>query len=180
MANSNFFQGIGNQINETSMTFSHESVELEYYIREGISPVHYDLSDLNKHFQIRASLYRLLGVIPSFFKGKDILEVAPGSGHNSIYTASLLPQTYDLVEPNPSGCKDIIYIFWSLAAGMTCGTASYFIAFASSLIITIVAYILYKTNYGSIYKSEFILQFRYNKSDEKETSYLKIQVQQIL
>ena len=80
------------------MTFSHESVELEYYIREGISPVHYDLSDLNKHFQIRASLYRLLGVIPSIFKGKDILEVAPGSGHNSIYTATLLPRTYDLVE----------------------------------------------------------------------------------
>ena len=92
MANRNYFQGIGNQISETSMTFSHESVELEYYIREGISPVHYDLSDLNKHFQIRASLYRLLGVIHSFFKGKDILEVAPGSGHNSIYTATLLPR----------------------------------------------------------------------------------------
>lgn len=70
--------------------------------------------------------------------------------------------------------KDIVYIFWSLAAGMACGTGSYFIALASSIIITIVAYILYKTNYGSIYKSEFILQFRYNKSDEKEASYLKI------
>ena len=70
--------------------------------------------------------------------------------------------------------KDIVYIFWSLAAGMACGTGAYFIAFASSLIITIVAYILYKTNYGSIYKSEFILQFRYDKRDEKETSYLKI------
>ena len=41
------------------MTYSHKSIELEYYINEGISPVHYDLSDLNKHFQIRASLYRL-------------------------------------------------------------------------------------------------------------------------
>ena len=70
--------------------------------------------------------------------------------------------------------KDIVYIFWSLAAGMTCGTGSYFIAFASALIITIVAYILHKTNYGSIYKSEFILQFRYNKTDEKEASYLEI------
>ena len=47
------------------MTYSHKSIELEYYIQEGISPVHYDLSDLNKHFQIRASLDRLLGVIPS-------------------------------------------------------------------------------------------------------------------
>tara|TARA_B100000424_G_C22809502_1_gene433641 strand:- start:241 stop:735 length:495 start_codon:yes stop_codon:yes gene_type:complete len=71
--------------------------------------------------------------------------------------------------------KDIVYIFWSLAAGMACGTGSYFIALVSALIITIVAFILYKTNYGSIYKSEFILQFRYFKSDEseREASYIK-------
>ena len=97
------------------MIYSHKSIELEYYIREGISPVHQDISDLNKHFQIRASLYRLLGLIPSFCKGKDIIEVAPGSGHNSIYTATLLPRTYDLVEPNPLGRKDISKIFSSLS-----------------------------------------------------------------
>ena len=97
------------------MIYSHRSIELEYYIREGISPVHQDISDLNKHFQIRASLYRLLGLIPSFCKGKDIIEVAPGSGHNSIYTATLLPRTYDLVEPNPIGCKDISKIFDNLS-----------------------------------------------------------------
>ena len=97
------------------MSHSHKSIELEYYIREGISPVHQDISNLNKHFQIRASLYRLLGLIPSFCKGKDIIEVAPGSGHNSIYTATLLPRTYDLVEPNPIGCKDISKIFDNLS-----------------------------------------------------------------
>ncbi len=69
--------------------------------------------------------------------------------------------------------KDIVYIFWSLAAGMVCGTGQYFLAFASSLVITIVAYILHKTNYGSIYKSEFILQFRFEKTDEQEASYTK-------
>ena len=52
------------------MAYSHKSVELEYYRSEGISPVHQDISDLKKHFQTRESLYRLLGVIPSFFKGK--------------------------------------------------------------------------------------------------------------
>tara|TARA_B100001093_G_C26801035_1_gene1003431 strand:- start:130 stop:822 length:693 start_codon:yes stop_codon:yes gene_type:complete len=67
--------------------------------------------------------------------------------------------------------KDIAFIFWSLAAGMACGTGSYFIALVGSLIITIVAFILFKTNYGSIYKSEFILQFRYNKMNEKISSY---------
>ena len=71
--------------------------------------------------------------------------------------------------------KDIVYIFWSLAAGMACGTGSYFLALASAVLITIIAYILFRTNYGSIYKSEFILQFRYSKLDENEkvASYLK-------
>lgn len=71
--------------------------------------------------------------------------------------------------------KDIAYIFWSLAAGMACGTGSYFLALISAIIITIIAYILFKTNYGSIYKSEFILQFRYTKLNEREreASYLK-------
>jgi len=67
--------------------------------------------------------------------------------------------------------KDIAYIFWSLAGGMACGTGSYFIAVVGSIIITIVAYILFRTNYGSIYKSEFILQFRYNRSNEKIPIY---------
>ena len=67
------------------MKYSKEAIELEYYIKENISPVHYKIKNLKKHFEIRNSLYRLLGIIPNFLKGKDILEVAPGSGHNSIY-----------------------------------------------------------------------------------------------
>ena len=70
--------------------------------------------------------------------------------------------------------KDIAYIFWSLAAGMACGTSSYFLAVTGSLIIMIVAYILYKTNYGSIYKSEFILQFRYKKNNDKIAKYNEV------
>lgn len=101
------------------MIFSHKSVELEYYRREGISPVHQNISNLKKHFQIRASLYRLLGLVPSFFNGKDILEIGPGSGHNSIYIATLLPKTYDLVEPNPTALKDISKIFHKLSAKHT-------------------------------------------------------------
>jgi len=70
--------------------------------------------------------------------------------------------------------KDIIYIFWSLAAGMACGTGSYFIALSSSIIITMTAIILSRTNYGSIYKSEFILQFKYSDFDKSEPKYLEI------
>lgn len=56
--------------------------------------------------------------------------------------------------------KDTSYIFWSLAAGMAAGTGSYFLAIAGSVFMSIVSYLLYITNFGSINKSEFILQFR--------------------
>ena len=96
------------------MKFSHKSVLLEYYVREGISPVHQNISNLKKHFQTRESLYRLLGLLPNFFAKKNVLEVGPGSGHNSIYISSLFPKTYQLVEPNPIGVKDIKKIFKKL------------------------------------------------------------------
>tara|TARA_B100000029_G_scaffold303142_1_gene295973 strand:+ start:167 stop:856 length:690 start_codon:yes stop_codon:yes gene_type:complete len=71
--------------------------------------------------------------------------------------------------------KDTAYIFWSLAAGMASGTGSYFLAFAGTIIISGIAFILYFTNYGSIIKSEFILQFRTNADDQSITSkYNKI------
>jgi hypothetical protein len=67
--------------------------------------------------------------------------------------------------------KDTAYIFWSLAAGMASGTGSYFLAIAGTFIITSIAFILDKTNFGSIIKSEFILQFR-TISNNSETSSL--------
>ena len=71
--------------------------------------------------------------------------------------------------------KDTAYIFLALAAGMAAGTSSYFLALSGSLITAAVAYILFITNYGSIYSSEFILRFRMN-ADNSITSppYLKI------
>ena len=61
--------------------------------------------------------------------------------------------------------KDTAYIFWALAAGMAAGTGSYFLAVAGSLVIALIAYVLNITNYGSIHKSEFILQFRIKNND---------------
>ena len=57
------------------MAYSNQALELKYYIEEGISPVHYKISNLEKHLQIRESLYRLLGILPNFVKNKEILEV---------------------------------------------------------------------------------------------------------
>jgi uncharacterized membrane protein YhiD involved in acid resistance len=70
--------------------------------------------------------------------------------------------------------KDTAYIFWSLAAGMASGTGSYFLAIIGTIIITIIALILYYTNYGSVYKSEFILQFRSVNDDEQKSKYNNI------
>jgi uncharacterized membrane protein YhiD involved in acid resistance len=67
--------------------------------------------------------------------------------------------------------KDTAYIFWALAAGMASGTGSYFLAVAGSIMISSVAFILYYTNYGSVYKSEFILQFRSIYSDSTMERY---------
>ena len=66
--------------------------------------------------------------------------------------------------------KDTAYIFWSLAVGMAAGTGSYFLAIAGSIIISGIALILFYTNFGSIIKSEFIVQFRINSNDSNITS----------
>lgn len=63
--------------------------------------------------------------------------------------------------------KDTAYIFWSLASGMATGTGSYFLAIAGNAILSLIAYIFFKTNYGSVIKSEFILQFRIKSGDNK-------------
>ena len=67
--------------------------------------------------------------------------------------------------------KDTAYIFWALAAGMACGTGSYFLAIAGTVIITGIAFILHLTNFGSIHKSEFILQFRTKVDDQQKLAY---------
>ena len=69
--------------------------------------------------------------------------------------------------------KDTAYIFLGLAAGMAAGTSSYFLAIAGSSIIALVALGLHFTNYGSFYKSEFILRFR-TVSDDQEPKYSSI------
>ena len=54
--------------------------------------------------------------------------------------------------------KDTAYIFIALAAGMAAGTSNYYLAFIGTSFYFIVALILHRFNYGSIYKSEFIFK----------------------
>jgi SAM-dependent methyltransferase len=84
---------------------------LEFYRRHRISPVRQDIHDLKAHFNRRAALYRHLGILPRFVSGRTALEIGPGSGFNSLYTASLEPSQYVLVEANPRGVDDIRDLF---------------------------------------------------------------------
>lgn len=68
--------------------------------------------------------------------------------------------------------KDMAFIFMSLAAGMAAGTSSYFLAIAGTIFFGVIAVVLSITNYGSLYKSEFILRFRaQNREDGRDPIY---------
>ena len=84
---------------------------LDFYRKHQISPVRQDIRDLAVHFGRRSALYRHLGILPTFVRDKTVLEIGPGSGFNSLYTASLQPLRYVLVEANPRGVDDIRNLF---------------------------------------------------------------------
>jgi len=69
--------------------------------------------------------------------------------------------------------KDTAYIFMCLCAGMACGTSSYFLGIFGTIFFATVALSLDYFNYGTFYKSEFILIFRSsNKSSDEYTSII--------
>ena len=69
--------------------------------------------------------------------------------------------------------KDMSFIFGALAVGMAAGTSNYFLATLGTIGVSLLAIFLHKTNFGAVYKSEFILRFRFdNKGDT--ASYLEI------
>lgn len=87
---------------------------LAFYEAHGIAPVDYRTGDLAAHFDRRDSLYRSLGLPPVTFKGCRVLEVAPGTGQNSLFVAACDPASLDLVEPNPASLAAIKTSFATL------------------------------------------------------------------
>jgi SAM-dependent methyltransferase len=79
---------------------------VDYYGEHNISPVAQDISDLTRHFERRASLYRSLGIPPLYIRGRDVIEFGPGSGYNALYTEHLGPRRYLMVDANPRGIED--------------------------------------------------------------------------
>ena len=69
--------------------------------------------------------------------------------------------------------KDMAYVFGALALGMAAGTSNYFLAGIGTLSVSVLAFALNVSNFGAVYKSEFILRFRFEQDGDSE-AYLKI------
>ena len=67
--------------------------------------------------------------------------------------------------------KDMAYVFAALALGMAAGTSNYFLAGIGVISVSLTAYLLGTTNFGAVYKSEFILRFRFSQ-ESQSSDYL--------
>ena len=77
---------------------------VDFYKKHNICPV---LNSIDPLFlKKRAALYFQLGIFPSFLKDKTALEFGPGNGINSLYTNSLEPKDYVLVDANPTSLEN--------------------------------------------------------------------------
>ena len=64
--------------------------------------------------------------------------------------------------------KDTAFIFWALAIGLAAGTSNYFLTIFGTGTIGIIIIILNITNFGTLYKSEFILRYILKKNTSEE------------
>ncbi|MBF0178461.1 MAG: class I SAM-dependent methyltransferase [Magnetococcales bacterium] len=80
---------------------------LEFYAKQNVIPVKQDLTDLARHFARRDYLYRTLGLVPQFLRGRSVIEFGPGTGDNAVYTNHLQPGLYHLVDGNPASLSAI-------------------------------------------------------------------------
>lgn len=70
--------------------------------------------------------------------------------------------------------KDTGYIFFSLVEGMAVGTNNHLIAFVSTLVVLVVIWALYKSNFGALHKNEFLLIFSVDYQKRENDSFAGI------
>ena len=70
--------------------------------------------------------------------------------------------------------QDIVFIFFSLAVGMAAGVGLYMIAITGTVVISIVILFLSKTDYASLHKKEYLLQFQYTSDNGEVAPYFAI------
>lgn len=69
--------------------------------------------------------------------------------------------------------KDTAFVFGALAIGMAAGTSNYVLAALAAAFVCAIALTVYTTNFGALYKSEFILRFTFDQSSDS-AAYLQI------
>ena len=55
--------------------------------------------------------------------------------------------------------KDIAFVFWSLVIGIGVGTTKYGVALVGTVFTALVILVLYRGNFGSVFRREYILRF---------------------
>ena len=68
---------------------------LDYYLRHGLNPVRYEMTDLRRHLDRRASLYRMLGLpAPVHWGPFEVVATANGANLDYMDTEEVTPQHY--------------------------------------------------------------------------------------
>jgi uncharacterized membrane protein YhiD involved in acid resistance len=70
--------------------------------------------------------------------------------------------------------RDTAFVFFSLTEGIAAGTGNYLLSAVSTVFISTVAVILFKTNYGSYMRSEYVIRLRFDRDTGIETVYTKL------
>ncbi len=70
--------------------------------------------------------------------------------------------------------RDTAFVFFALTEGIAAGTGNYLLTVVSSIFISAVALILFKTNFGAYMRSEYVLRFRFDRNSGVEAIYTKL------
>lgn len=70
--------------------------------------------------------------------------------------------------------RDTAYVFFSLTEGIASGTGNYLLTTVSTAFIIAVAFLLFKTNFGSYHRSEFVLRFRFDRDSGVDNVYSRL------
>lgn len=70
--------------------------------------------------------------------------------------------------------QDIVYIFFSLTAGMAAGVGYHKIALIGTFFIGLLIYVFSKSHMASPRKEEYLLQFAYRSTGEEVPAYLNV------
>jgi len=70
--------------------------------------------------------------------------------------------------------RDTAFVFFALTEGIASGTGNYLLAGFSTVFISAVALILFKSNFGAYMRSEYVLRFRFDRDSGVEIFYTKL------